>query len=281
MNIRQVRKKIKSIGNVKKITKAMQMVSAVKMKKAQQEALEGKPFRTALDVMMNKLTAKIDIKQSPLLEAKHANKQLVVLITSNKGLCGAFNFNLLQFFVKTIDVNSADFITVGKKGSMLLSRLGGTILADFSNNKPVASVSAVFAFALEKFLAGNYSAVNIVYNKFISATKYESVMETILPVTYMIKREELEKKDEYTIEPSAEAVLENVLKTFVEEKLRGAILSNEAGEHSARMMAMKNATDNATDLMGEFTLLRNKLRQEKITYELLDMITAKESVGAS
>lgn len=281
MNIRQVRKKIKSIGNVKKITKAMQMVSAVKMKKAQQEALEGQPFRETLQEMMSKITKKIDIKQSRLLEAKNAEKSLVILITSNKGLCGAFNFNLLQFFVRTVKVKSADFITVGKKGSMLLARVGENILADFSSNKPAAGVSAVFSFAVEKFLSGAYNQVHIVYNKFISALKYEPVMETILPVTYAIQREELETKEEYTIEPSAEEILEGVLRTFVEEKLRGAILSNEAGEHSARMMAMKNATDNATDLIDEFTLLRNKLRQEKITYELLDMITAKESVGVS
>ncbi len=281
MNIRQVRKKIKSIGNVKKITKAMQMVSAVKMKKAQQEALEGKPFRTALQEMMDRITSKIDIKQSPLLEERDAEKSLVILVTSNKGLCGAFNFNLLQFFIRTVKMQSADYVSVGKKGSMLLGRLGGTILADFSSNKPASGVSAIFSFAVEKFLSGTYNKVHIVYNKFISAMKYEPTMETILPVTYTTKLGGIEIKEEYTMEPSVELILEDVLRTFVEEKVRGAILSNEAGEHSARMMAMKNATDNATDLMEEFTLLRNKLRQEKITYELLDMITAKESVGAS
>lgn len=281
MNIRQVRKKIKSIGNVKKITKAMQMVSAVKMKKAQQEALEGQPFRIALQEMMDRVTSKIDIKQSPLLEERNAEKSLVILVTSNKGLCGAFNFNLLQFFIRTIKMESADYVTVGKKGSMLLGRLGGNILADFSNNKPASGVSAVFSFVVEKFLSGTYNKVHIVYNKFISAMKYEPTMETILPVAYATQTGGIEIKEEYTIEPSVELILEDVLRTFVEEKVRGAILSNEAGEHSARMMAMKNATDNATDLMYEFTLLRNKLRQEKITYELLDMITAKESVGAS
>jgi F-type H+-transporting ATPase subunit gamma len=140
---------------------------------------------------------------------------------------------------------------------------------------------------LEKFLSHEYASVSLVYNKFISALQYNPVKETILPANFLSElsveaddhgQDVKNIREEYLIEPSAKSIVDVLLKSFVEDKIRGAVISNEAGEHSARMMAMRNATENASDIIYEMTLLRNKLRQEKITYELLDMITAKESV---
>lgn len=281
MNIRQVRKKIKTVGNVKKITRAMQLVSAIKMRKAQQKALEGRPYLETLDNILSRILTKVDIKLSGLLSEKKADKELAIIISSNKGLCGAFNFNLFRFVTKNIDFDRSEFILLGKKGALLTIRLGGKIIADFSSNEPLTAVSAIFNMALSKFLTEEYKAVYLVYNKFISTLRSEPIKEKILPVK--ISKQDLaniKKEEEYLIEPRPELIVDPLLRSFIEEKIRGAIMSHEAGEHSARMMAMKSATDNANDLTYELTLLRNKLRQEKITNELLDMITAKESVEA-
>jgi F-type H+-transporting ATPase subunit gamma len=279
MNIRQVRKKIKSISNVKKITKAMQLVSAVKMKKAQQLALEGNPYRDTLETIIKKLLPSIDTTLSPLLSppAKTIDKELIILITANKGLCGSFNMNIFRMMLKQIDFKKTEVITVGKKGAWFSSSMGSKIIADFSGANPLIDVSAIFDLALKKFLDGEYSQVSIVYNKFISTLKFESKKEPLLPLRMNVK-EGKEQDTEYTVEPSPQAIVDQMLQSYVEEKVRGAILNSEAAEHSARMIAMKNATDNANDVIYNLTMIRNKLRQEKITYELLDMVTAKESV---
>lgn len=281
MNIRQVRKKIKSISNVKKITKAMQLVSAVKMKKAQQYALEGKPYRENLEKIIKKMIDSLDMKYSSLLTAEGVgtNKKLVIVISSNKGLCGAFHFNLFRHILKNIDIQKSDFITLGRKGALFVNRVGGTILADFSQTDQMETVSAVFRTVLAAFLDGKYKEIVLVHNKFINTLTYDPMARVILPVKIEKVLEGIMKaRTEYIIEPSPETIIDALLRSFVEEEIRGAITESLAAEHSARMIAMKSATDNAEDVIYNLTFLRNKLRQEKITYELLDMVTAKESV---
>jgi F-type H+-transporting ATPase subunit gamma len=284
MNIRHVRKKIKSVTNVKKITNAMQLVSAIKMKKAQQKAIEARPYQQDLQAIIKKISAKIDPKHSILLgeNPKAQKKELFLLITANKGLCGSFNFNLFRYLLKSMNIKDSDFVVIGKKGASLISRMGGVVIADYSSNIPIMNVSAVFEFMLKHFMLGSYRQISIIYNSFISALKIEPVKETLLPVSLHL--EDLQEKQfltEYLIEPSPELIIDSLLKSYVEERIRNAIIQSEAGEHSSRMMAMKNATDNANDVIYNLTLIRNKLRQEKITNELLDMITAKESVEAN
>lgn len=281
MNIRQVRKKIKSINNVKKITKAMQLVSAIKMKKAQQKAVEGKPYREHLARIISKLIINFESNFSLLMTSQEdaALKDLVIFVSSNKGLCGSFNFNLFRFITSEIDFQSSDFITIGTKGALLVSKMAGNILADFSTGSRSENVSAVFQTALTSFLAGKYKKVILIYNKFISTLNSQPIKKIILPINVeTIIKEFLTIKGEYIVEPSPAKIVDSVLRSLIEEEIRGAISESEAAEHSARMIAMKNATENAEDVVYNLTLLRNKLRQEKITYELLDMITAKESV---
>lgn len=287
MNLRQVRKKIKSISNVKKITKAMQLVSAVKMKKAQQVEVDGRPYRDHLSEILGKVMSGIDLTGSVLTSAKdnQTNKSLVIVISSNKGLCGAFNVNLFRFILKNIDIKKSDFITVGKKGASFVTRATKSVVADYSVAKPLYEVPAIFQFALGKFLGGEYSKIQLVYNKFISTLRFDTALETLLPFEYKEGLQADVKKNpangNYLVEPSSEEIVDQLLRSYIEEKIRGAIISSEAVEHSARMIAMKNATDNANDVIYNFTLLGNKLRQEKITGELLDMITAKESVESN
>lgn len=284
MNLRVVKKKIKSIKNVKKITKAMQMVSAVKMRKAQQAELESRPYRDGLTALIKKISSRIDPSNAEILQVdtSSAKKSILIVVTSNKGLAGSFNSNILRHVIKEeIDFNTTEFITLGSKGSQFLSRLKGTqIIADFSSNNLINEASAVFNLVIEKYMTGEYKEIKVVYNQFISTLKSEVVEPTILPFNVSGEHEADEEfaTKEYMIEPSPKEILDQLLKSYIEQQVRGALISSEAVEHSQRMMAMKSATDNASELIHDLTLLSNRLRQEKITNELLDMITAKESV---
>ncbi len=281
MNIRQVRKKIKSVSNVKKITRAMQLVSAIKMKKAQQLALEGQPYRKDLEQIVRKVVANLDPGYSSLLSREKTDQSntLYIVVSSNKGLCGSFNFNLFRFILKNIDFKHSEFITVGKKAALLVGKSGSKIIANFTELSPVDSVSAIFQTALTAFLEGKYNSVVLVFNRFINTLRHEPTMMSLLPVNISPTNDnEIKIHSEYIIEPSPATIIDPLLRSLVEEEIRGAIVDSEAAEHSARMIAMKNATDNATDVIYNLTLLRNKIRQEKITYELLDMVSAQASV---
>lgn len=285
MNLRQIRKKIRAVSNVKKITNAMQLVSAIKMRKAQQKAFEGKPYREFLSFIIQKVAASlIEKSYSPLLSKSNplAQKDLVIFITSNKGLCGGFNFNLFRFLVKEVDFKKVDFVTVGKKGALFVKKMGGVVIADFSSQHEEDKVSAIFKTAFDLFFKGEYANVFLVYNRFLSTVRFEPVKKRIFPIKFEKEEfkvaEKKEVKKEYLIEPSPEKIIDSALRNMIEIEIYEALIESEAAEHSARMMAMKNATDNATDVIYNLTLLRNKVRQEKITYELLDMVTAKQSV---
>lgn len=284
MNLRQTRKKIKSVTNVKKITKAMQMISAIKMKKAQASAIDGRPYDEELRKLIRRLIPKVNPKYSPLLkitEKNTASKKLAIVISSNKGLCGGFNINLFRFITANVDFKETDFLIIGKKASYL-SRLGGNITADFSSVNPLNNISAVFSLSLDKYLKQEYTEINLFFNKFISIVKSEPTKIKLLPVKFELEKDKIDVENtskDYLIEPSADKIIDPLLKSYVQEMIKNAIIESEASEHSSRMMAMKNATDNATDVIYNLTLLRNKIRQQNITYELLDMVSAKESVG--
>lgn len=265
----------------------MQLVSAIKMKKAQQVAIDGRPYQTEIEKIIRAVSPKVDPSLSPLIafpEDKVERKNLAIVVASNKGLCGSFNFNLLRFIVKNTDFKNTDFIIVGKKAN-LLSKFSAHIMADYSSNIPLNNVSALFEFALNKYLDKTYKKIDLYHNQFVSTIQSVPVVTTLLPINFSQKTgssEEVKvKESEYLIEPSPKKIVDSLLRSFVEEKLRFALIQSEAGEHSLRMMAMKNATDNATDVIYNLTMVRNKIRQEKITSELLDMVTAKESVESN
>lgn len=278
MNLRQVRKKIKTIGNVSKITKAMQMVAAVKMRRAQQEAIEGYAYRNALDMMAKKvITEDYAFKNNPM---KTNEKNLYIIISSNKGLCGNFNVNLFRFLSGQTTFENDDFISIGKKGAEFILHMSSSIIADFSDQKPIVNaVSPIFSLIFEKFMNNSYKSIFLIYNKFISTFKKEPVKVQLLPIQNILADHPSKKSENqtYVIEPSSRILLESLLQEVLKEKIKTALLDSAASEHASRMMAMKNATDSAQDIMYNLTRLSNKLRQQGITYELLDMITAKES----
>jgi F-type H+-transporting ATPase subunit gamma len=288
MNLRTVRKKIKSVKNVRKITKAMQLISAVKMKKAVQNEVDGRVYRDGLTELISSLSGKVDTSLSPLLMTPKGNveRDLIIYVSANKGLCGAFHVNLLKFILKNIDLKKSEFVTIGSKGAQTLSKFDREIIADYSVGAPQTKVSAIFELALNSFLEGKYRTIQLLYTQYISALRSEIKLVNLLPISVKSPDSQHTTHDsrmsqEYIVEPSPQKLVDALLRSAVEEQIRGAVISSEAVEHSMRMMAMKGATDNAGDVIYSLTLVGNKIRQTKITNELLDMVTAKVSVEMS
>lgn len=280
---RLIRRRIKSAKNIAQITKAMEMVAAAKMKKAQNVAVAGKPYAQKIYQAVFELAKRCDVKEHPLLlKTVGGEKKLAVLITSNKGLCGGLNTTLFRTVNRWFkDKNSCDFITVGKKGENFVIRSERKLVASFGQAGPFSdSASAIINLVISEYLSQKYQEVYLIYNNFITALKLEPTLKKILPLGTVEEDESIPKTDfsEFIVEPSYDQLLEALIPHYLENQLRTAIYEAEASEHSARMMAMKNATDNALDLMDELTLEYNKIRQEKITYEIADMVTARMAV---
>jgi len=284
-SIRLLRNRIKSVKNIAQITKAMEMVAASKMKKAQAQAISGKLYAQKIFDMVMELGARTDAKNHPLLmkPSKLTGKRLVILLSTNKGLCGSLNTNLFRFFLENYStISSNEYVSIGKKGTDVIVRTGGTLVSDFSQNATfIEAVPAIAQMAVDGFLTQKYDGVDLVFSEFFSALRQNPKRKTILPLTMVASSEDKEtKKDkEFLIEPSIPEVFDKLLPHYIENQIRDAILQSEASEHSARMVAMRNATDNAKSRIEDLTLMYNKARQEKITYEISDMITARMTVS--
>lgn len=283
-NIRLIKRRIKSAKNIAQITKAMELVSAAKMKKAQAAALSGKLYAQKIYEMVTRLSKRTDYTNHKLLLTPNpTGKRLVILLSTNKGLCGGLNTSLFRFFMKRYPKDASyDVVTIGKKGADLITRLGRSVKADFSDTTPWERVvPALVDYLTEQFLSGAYDAVDLVSNEFLSVTKQEPRVKTVLPLTISgmdTDAVDTEGSYEFLIEPDVESVFNALLPHYVENQIRDAVLQAEAAEHSARMIAMHNATDNANSLQDDLTLQYNKARQEKITYEITDMVTARLAV---
>lgn len=280
-NIRLIKRRIKSAKNIAQITKAMQLVAASKMKKAQDRAVSGRRYAQKIAEMVARLSGGSDAAHHPLLaKPKPTGKRLVILISTNKGLCGGLNTNLFRFFLKHyLTPQGNEYVAIGSRGGIFIERMHGPVIADFSNAQPATdAVPAVTQLALEKYVLGAYEGVDVVYSHFASALVQEPRVRTIVPLTVESADVTKEASGDYLIEPSVPVVFDRLLPHYVENQIRTSILEAEASEHSARMVAMKNATDNALSLVDDLTLVYNKARQEKITYEISDMVTARLAV---
>lgn len=284
-SIRIIRRRIRSAQNIAQITKAMQMVAASKMKKAIAAAELGKLYAEKIYLATRELAERTEEMAHPLLgQGNPAGATLVILISTNKGLCGGLNTNLfrqvLQWFPEK---NRFDYVTLGKKAEGFSVRSGRNLVADFSVTLPfLENVPAVTQLLVDGYLNGIYKEVYLVYSSFINALRQTPAKRQILPLSVTTVDENGGSKSlafsEFVIEPTIDDVLTNLLPHYLENQLRSAILEAEASEHSARMIAMKNATDAALDFMEGLTLQLNKARQEKITYEIADMVTARLAV---
>lgn len=280
-NIRLIKRRIKSAKNIAQITKAMEMVAASRMRRAQQAAVAGRAYAQKIYEMVLDLAPRVDALHHPLLAKPKTltGSRLVIVISTNKGLCGGLNSNLLRFLGREYpEMRKHRYVALGKKAVYFLSRMaGGRVTADFSDVVPfTGSVPALTSLVAQEYISGNVDGVDLVYNEFISALKQNSRKKTILPL--MIEGVSSAATQDILIEPDPEQVFASLLPHYLENQIRDSILQAEASEQSARMIAMRNATDNATGLMNDLTLVYNKARQEKITYEITDMVTARLAV---
>ena len=283
-NTRDIRRRIKSVKNTAQITKAMQMVAASKMRKAQQAALAGHPYSEVLNRVLVSLRDLVSEADHPLLESRPVKKKLVLLVTSDKGLCGALNTNVLRE-AASLDSKSTVFVSSGKKGSSFLARTGRDMIADFllPDSPTFLQTKAVSKFCLDKFLLGEVDEVSVLYPKFVNTLTQKPVLLPLLPISKDkasgIDHDDKSAGSQFLFEPDADEVLNAILPYYFHFTVFQMILEARASEQSARMVAMKSATDNAKNIVKDLTLEYNKARQASITTELLEITTAQMALA--
>jgi F-type H+-transporting ATPase subunit gamma len=281
---RDIRRRIKSVKNTAQITKAMQMVAASKMRKAQTLALAGHPYAQLLNRMLVALHGKVNPTAHPLLEEREVKKELVLVVSTDKGLCGGLNTNLFRELAK-YDVSKTSFVSIGRKSTQFLARTKRNLLADFelADRPSFLEVKSVSKFLVEKFLSKEVDKVTILFSRFVNTLNQEPRAATLLPLAALPVNKDLEEqKDDgaqFIFEPDEEKVLDALLPYYIHYGVYQAVLDARASEHSARMVAMKNATDNAKTLVKDLTLEYNKVRQAAITSELLEITTAQMALS--
>jgi F-type H+-transporting ATPase subunit gamma len=289
---RDIRRRIKSVKNTAQITKAMQMVASAKMRRAQQAALAGRPYANLMNEVLAAATAGAGDFQHPLTERREVRKRALILISTDKGLCGALNTNLLREAAK-LPGSTTVYIAAGRKGAQWVARLKRELVAEFSykDTPQFSEARAISKFAQELFLSGQVDAVDVVFTNFINTLTQKPETRQLLPIGRLEKLEaditghgsagELSPSAEagHLFEPAAPTVLGNLLPHYVNYQLFQFLQEAKASEHSARMVAMKSATDNAKQLIKDLTLEYNKLRQANITKELLEITSAAMAMG--
>jgi F-type H+-transporting ATPase subunit gamma len=278
---RDLRRRIRSISSTAQITKAMQMVAASKMRKAQQAALAGRPFVRALYRIQREAVTRIGEFSHPLLEVREVHKRAIILIAADKGLCGALNSNLFRLAAE-FDPQSTLFITAGRKAAQFIARTRRQLIAEFAytDTPQFAEAKAIAAFARNLFLKREVDEVRIIATRFVNTLTQSALCLEFLPVGELralkmpgARSEEELAADttESLFEPSPEFVLSYLLSHYLDIGVYQVLLNAKASEQSARMVSMKNATESAEGLIKDLTLEYNKLRQGNITKELLEI----------
>jgi len=288
---RDIRRRIRSVKNTAQITKAMQMVAASKMRRAQQTALAGRPYAALMNEVLGEVTGSSGDFTNPLMEQREEGKRAVILVTTDKGLCGGLNSNLTREAAK-FDKSSTIFIGAGRKGAQFLARSKRQLAAEFTyKDAPLFSEArAISKFARDLFLKGEVNRVDILFAQFVNTLTQKPEVFPLLPIGQIkgvvagIQGHNQEEKlvkstTEYLFEPDAEAVMGALLPHYLNFQVYQILLEAKASEQSARMVAMKNATDNANQLIKDLTLEYNKLRQSNITKELLEISSAALALG--
>ena len=326
-NSKDIRRRIKSINSTKKITKAMEMVSAAKMRRAVASVLGVRPYAHAAWSVLTNLARAFETTGLGLLEVREVKSVLFVIVSSDRGLCGSFNTQIAKkikeeianpekLLINRLGVKkivakeveppiggststnfNIDFITIGKKGEAMVRKLNpsvGEIIAAFTDGaqfSTIADIKPVSKIVIDEYLAKKYDKVVAVYTDYVSAVNQQTKIRQILPISKIDIEKQIaemdvlakeyglnEPKVEYKIEPSPEAVLEFVLPRLIEMQLFHAVLESGASEHSARMMAMRNATDAASEMSSDLTLAYNQIRQGKITQEIAEISAGRAAL---
>ena len=274
---KELRARIRSVSNTSKVTGAMQLIAASKMRRAQQNVLKGKKYSETLHKLLMNLSSSVDQDQSniPLLEKREVKNKLMILITPERGLAGALVGNITRKAFEIISSSDVKYsiLSVGKKGYRFVNSRGQKILEqlEIPDRPEISDTYKISEIAIDGFIDGKWDQVDIVFSEFFTTTSQIPKSQTILPITND-SDDEINENLDYIYEPSSYEVLFDLTPKYVRSQIYQSILEAFASEHSARMVAMQNATDNANELIGQLTLDLNKARQETITAELLDLI---------
>lgn len=280
---REIIRRARSVRNIQQVTKAMQTISASKMRRAQNATLASRPFEEKLREVLNDLGPYAEPETHPLLARRPVQRALIVLITTDRGLVGGMNSNVLRTALRHAEAQpAASWVAVGRKGIAQLRRLRRATVAEFSGigDRPTTrDTGPISEVAQEEFLAGRVDEVYLAFTRFVSTLRQMPTIRRILPL--VPEEEDIDERPplQYLFEPDPETVLGAVLPRLISLSVYQAILEHLASEHSARLIAMRNATDAAGDLIEELVLAANKARQWRITKEMLEIASGAEALS--
>jgi F-type H+-transporting ATPase subunit gamma len=280
---RDLRRRVRSVKNIQQLTRAMQLVAASKMRRAQEAVLASRPFEQKLRSVLNELAPYADPEVSPLLQRRTpVRKVAVVLITTDRGLVGPMNVNLLRTALRFAQEQPGTaYVAVGKKGIGSLRRLRTAVVAEFPSipDRPTTADTNVIArVAVDEFTSGTVDEVHLAFTRFVNTLRQEPTIRRILPL--VPEEEDIDDLPpiQYLFEPDPQSVMDVILPRFIEMAVYQAILESKASQFSAQMVAMRNATDAADDIIGDLTLAANKARQTRITKEMLEIASGAEAL---
>lgn len=292
-NLKAIRGRIKSVKNTGQITRAMQLVATSKMKRAQDMAIAGRPYVVLLGEIFSSISERVNDLKHPLFEQRETRTRGILVITTDKGLCGALNANLFKELIKF--QGDVAYVTIGRKATQFITRTKRPLLADFpvSDKAQYSEVRAVVQYLLNAFKDGSIDTIEVLYPSFVNTLVQEPLHIPLVPIDNFKERfAELKKKmkieladthgdtREMIFEPSIDAIMHELPELYIKQAIYQAVLGAKASEHSARMVAMKAATDNAKKLVGDLTLEYNKARQAAITQEILEIAAATATNAA-
>ena len=276
-NLKELRRRIKSVSSTARVTKAMQMIAAAKMRRAQQKVVDGRPYSEKIHSILSHLNL-VNYDDEDFELSIHENltgtKELCLMITPDRGLCGALVSNITKVALTNSENIEEEvvFITIGKKASSLIVRLGKDLKAQFgvSDMPEIQETLAVSKLVMDVLKTGQYKSVSMIYSEFVTTAIQKPVKKTLIPVEISDDEEQIPL--DYIFEPDIEKLLNTLIPRYIEMEIYHGVLEATASEHSARMVSMQNATDNANELLDDLTLELNKARQQVITSELLDLV---------
>ena len=279
---REIRRRIGAVRNIKQITRAMQFVAASKLKRAQDATLASRPYADKIDEVLADLAAVLGGDEHPLLAKREGGTRLVVLITTDRGLAGPLNTNTIRFAAREITESEGDLtvVTVGRKGRDAMRRSRVPIAAHFAGfgDRPTfADVVPLARLISDGYLDGTYARVDIIYSLFVSTLVQRPSLVSLLPIEPTDDTATGIPGNQFIFEPNPGAVLERLLPRYVATRLFQAVLEGKASEESSRMVAMKNATENAEELIDDLTLSYNKVRQANITREMIEIASGAQA----
>ena len=281
-NLKEIRNRISSVSSTMQITSAMKMVSAAKLKKAQDAITAMRPYSDKLTQMLVNLSSSVDFENVYLNPRKVKNK-LVVCVTSNRGLCGAFNSNVIKKCTEIANSSdeSVSFLCIGKKGADILSKNYNVVQTnnEIFDDLTFENISAIAEKLMSMFLNKEFDSVQIVYNKFKNAATQIVIQEQYLPIENNDSENDQKESSDYIFEPSQVEIISELIPKSLKTQLYKSIRDSYASEHGARMTAMHKATDNATELRDQLKLTYNKARQAAITNEILEIVGGAEALN--